>query len=275
MGGKQQSVRGDAGVVRFAWLSDPHLSALPDLEPYRRRFAEAVAGARAGSPDFTLITGDLVDQANVESYELFHRVAAELSGPVYCVPGNHDVGEKRFAGAPPGSIITAERLAVFRSGGVPAWQSFAVRGRHFFLLTSSLLGSGLADEGLQWEWLERELASLDGAPTYLAWHHPLYLDAADEPGGTYWNVEPEPRARLLKLMKSHHVRAVFTGHIHRGLRHEQQGTALFTQTAVSFGLGAPEERVEGWSLVTLTEDAPPQIDFHRLPPGGTTIPEQR
>jgi alkaline phosphatase D len=274
MEGKQRAVRSDAGVVRFAWLSDPHLSVQPDLEPYRRRFAEAVAGARAVSPDFTLITGDLVDQADAESYDLFQRVAAELPGPLYCVPGNHDVGEKRFAAAPAGSIVTPERLAAYRAVAGPTWQSFTVRGRHFLLLTSSLLGSGLPDEPLQWEWLERELASHEGAPVYMAWHHPLYLETLDEPGGTYWNVEPEPRARLLKLLKSHRVRALFTGHIHRGLRHRRHGTELFTQTAVSFGLGKPEERVEGWSTVTLAEDAAPQVDFHRLTPGGTHIRDQ-
>jgi len=159
MCGKQQAVRSDAGVVRFAWLSDTHLSAQADLEPYRRRFAEAIAGARAARPDFTLVTGDLVDKANAESYELFRRGVADLPGPVFCVPGNHDVGEKRFEAAPPGSVVTSERMAAYRAASGLAWQRFSVQGRHFLLLTSSLFGSGLPDERQQWEWLERELAS--------------------------------------------------------------------------------------------------------------------
>jgi 3',5'-cyclic AMP phosphodiesterase CpdA len=200
-------------------------------------------------------------------------MAGELPGPVYVLPGNHDVGEKRFAAAPAGSIVTPERLAVYRASAGPTWQAFEVRGSRFVLLTSSLFGSGLPDEAAQWEWLENQLAGHREAPLYLSFHHPLYLEAVDEPGGTYWNVEPGPRKRLLKLLKSHHVRALFTGHIHRGLRHLVHGTELLTQTAISFGLGAPEARVEGWSLVTLADGAPPEVAFQRLTPGGTSIRE--
>jgi 3',5'-cyclic AMP phosphodiesterase CpdA len=258
--------------LRFAWLSDPHLGTGVDLEAFRRRFAEAVAGARATAPAFTLITGDLVDQADPESYDYYRRLAAELPGPVYCVPGNHDVGEKRFAAAPQGSVVTTERLALYRAQAGPTWHTFEAAGRHFLLLTSSLLGSGLPDEAAQWTWLEAELAKRTPAPLYLALHHPLFLDTPDEPGGTYWNVEPAPRKRLLALLQQHGVRAVFSGHIHRGLRHCYSGTELLTQTAVSFGLGDPDHRVEGWSLVTLN-DAAPELEFQRLTPGGAVIRE--
>jgi 3',5'-cyclic AMP phosphodiesterase CpdA len=262
----------DPGTVRFAWLSDLHLSPEPDLEPYIRRFTEAVESAVRAAPDFTLITGDLVDQAEPESYALFRRLAPTLPGPVYVLPGNHDVGEKRFDGAPPGSVVDAEKLARFRAEAGATWQSFEVQGHHFYLLTSSLFGSGLPDEAAQWEWLENGLASRNRAPSYLVFHHPLYLSDPEELGGNYWNVEPEPRTRFLGLLEKHRIPAVFTGHIHRGLRHCYRGTRLLTQTAVSFGLGMPEERVEGWSVVTL-RDHVPEIDFRRLTPGGPEIRE--
>jgi 3',5'-cyclic AMP phosphodiesterase CpdA len=272
MAGKPQPA-GRERALRFAWLSDLHLSAAPDLRAYRRRFAEAADGARAAAPEFTLVTGDLVEQSDRRSYALFRRLLRDLPAPVYFLPGNHDVGEKRFDAAPPGTVVTADTLARYRDEAGPTWHRFDAAGYRFLALTSSLFGSGLPEEAEQWEWLEREIAAGDGAPGCLVFHHPLYLDAPDEPGGTYWNVEPQPRERLLRLTSRHGIRAVFTGHIHRSLRHRYNGTALLTQTAVSFGLGAPDQRVEGWSLVTL-RGAEPEIAFHRLTPGGTIIREE-
>jgi 3',5'-cyclic AMP phosphodiesterase CpdA len=269
MSGKSP-VAGINGVARFVWLSDLHLSPAPDLEAYRQRFAEAVTGASTTAADFTLITGDLVDQSDPKSYSLFRHVIRDLPGPVYFLPGNHDVGEKRFDGAPPGSVVTPEKLTRYRAEAGATWQAFDSHGHRFLLLTSSLFGSGLPDEEAQWEWLEQELETRSGIPTSLIFHHPLYLESPAEPGGTYWNVEPEPRSRLLELLGRHQIRAVFTGHIHRCLRHQYRDTHLLTQTAVSFGLGAPDQRVEGWSVVTL-RDTTPEVDFHRLTPGGTVI----
>jgi 3',5'-cyclic AMP phosphodiesterase CpdA len=270
MAEKRRAAGSEGGAVRFAWFSDPHLNGAPDLAAYQRRFEEATAGARSASPQFTLITGDLVDDADSASYALFRRAAGALPHPVYCLPGNHDVGEKRFAAAPPGSVVTPEKLERYRAEAGPTWYRFEAAGRHFFVLTSSLFGSGLADETAQWRWLEQALTGERGQSCYLAFHHPLYLETPDEPGGTYWNVEPEPRARLLDMLERHSVRAVFTGHVHRGIRHCYRGTHLLTQTAISFGLGKPDERVEGWSVVTLGNHEP-KIDFHRLTPGGPVI----
>src|SRR5437763_5114672 len=104
----------EQGAPRFAWLSDLHLSPAPDLEAYRRRFTEAIDSARGAAPDFTLITGDLVDQAEDQSYAVFRRLIGKLSGPVYFLPGNHDVGEKQFAGAPLGGVVDAKKLERYR-----------------------------------------------------------------------------------------------------------------------------------------------------------------
>jgi 3',5'-cyclic AMP phosphodiesterase CpdA len=273
MAGRQRAAGREVETLQFIWLSDPHLSGAPELEAFRRRFAEAVVAARSTDPAFTLITGDLVDQADSVSYALFRHEARELPGPVHCLPGNHDVGEKRFEAAPPGTVVTSEMLARYREAAGPTWYAFEACHHQFLVLTSSLFGSGLPEEATQWDWLERELARSHGFPTYLAFHHPLYLESPDEPGGTYWNVEPRPRARLFELIEKYGVRAVFTGHVHRSLRHCYRGTRLLTQTAVSFGLGVPEERVEGWSLVTL-RDGEPELDFRRLTPGGVVIREQ-
>lgn len=41
-------------------------------------------------PDLLLVTGDLVDRADLDSYRLFQQALAPLGLPMLAIPGNHD-----------------------------------------------------------------------------------------------------------------------------------------------------------------------------------------
>ena len=61
----------------------------------------------------------------------------------------------------------------------------------------------------------------------------------------YWNIEPEPRQRLLKLLGERGVATVLSGHLHRPLTNRSDGILFVTTGPVSFGLprGKPDGRV--------------------------------
>jgi hypothetical protein len=100
-------------------------------------------------------------------------------------------------------------------------------------------------------------------------HYPLYLKTPDEPGDPYWNVEPEPRARLLALLaKTDNLRAVLSGHLHRGLTNRGEGSSvpgalLYTSPPVSFGLPRGHQP-EGWSLITISRTGEVSAAFRPL-----------
>lgn len=55
----------------------------PQLEAIIERVAE-------WSPDAVVVSGDITEQSEPESYAFFQRVLAQLNVPVYCQSGNHD-----------------------------------------------------------------------------------------------------------------------------------------------------------------------------------------
>jgi Icc protein len=84
--------------IRFAQVSDIHL--VPETacrwwwmsDSPRRQLEAAVAHLnQVPDLDFVVFTGDLVDQADPESFELFREILAQLRMPYYLSLGNHDV----------------------------------------------------------------------------------------------------------------------------------------------------------------------------------------
>ena len=94
-------------------------------------------------------------------------------------------------------------------------------------------------------------------------YYPPYVNKADEPGGGYWNIEPEPRARLLAALQRGGVKILLTGHLHYQATNHYEGMLIETTAAVSFGIPHPLAP-EGWTLVTMQPKGDPKIEFHRV-----------
>jgi 3',5'-cyclic-AMP phosphodiesterase len=83
-----------AGALRFVQISDSHIGfnkeANPDVTATLR---EAVTKIKAASdqPSFVLHTGDLTHLSKPEEFDTLQQVLAELSLPVFYVPGEYDV----------------------------------------------------------------------------------------------------------------------------------------------------------------------------------------
>ena len=194
-------------------VSDTHLSATHAY--FTDNWQVFVDEVRALAPDLVINTGDFSfnGPAVVEDLAFSHAEAERLGVPYLAVPGNHDVGE-------PGDNprlkqpVNDARLANWKRyfgddrfvRDIESWRLIGINGE--------LLGSGLPAEEDQWAFLETSLHEAADRSLGLFTHKPLFATEPDEVASK-WSTLPEPRARLLKLLKDHNARFVASGHLHR------------------------------------------------------------
>lgn len=211
-------------MARIIVISDPHLS--PTHGFFWDNWCRACEVANRLEADAVIVSGDLcINGPDSDAEVAFARQAlARLKPAVHAIPGNHDVGDE-----PPGQaadqIIDARRLQRWMS--IFGADHFAFDAGRWRVLgiNAQLLGSGLPQESEQDAWLDAELGAAS-RPVLLALHKPLFLQSSDEAETTATSVNPEPRARLLRRLRSAPVQAVISGHLHchrdvvrEGLRH--------------------------------------------------------
>ena len=93
-----------------------------------------------------------------------------------------------------------------------------------------MLGSGLPREAKQWSCWIRNWRVLRHC-TLLLTHYPLFIKTPDKRAGSTWNIEPEPRKRLLVALKKGGVKAVLSGHLHSPLNLQADGITYITTQA--------------------------------------------
>lgn len=219
--------------MRVIQISDTHLSPgkmhfLDNWPPLARWIAEQ-------QPDLVIHTGDVtVDGAGVEE-DLRHAAGLmrALGVPFRAVPGNHDVGDAGHGHQP----VDAERLGRWRSHfGADRWIEDAENWR-LIGFDAMLLGSGEPEEVVQDDWLRTVMSN--AADRHIAWflHRPLFLDRPDEADTGYWPVKPQPRSRLIELVRRYSVGVVASGHLHRARDFTRAGTRYIWAPASSFLVG--------------------------------------
>jgi 3',5'-cyclic AMP phosphodiesterase CpdA len=219
--------------MRIIQISDTHLSR--GKPHFADNWPPLVAWIAAQNPDLVIHTGDVtIDGADVED-DL--RYAAELMRSLgvrfRAVPGNHDVGDAGHPRQP----VTDARLARWRAYfGLGRWFE-DVEGIRLVGLDAMLLGSGNREEAAQAAWLDAVMEGAGGRQ--IAWflHRPLFLDSPGEPDTGYWSVMPQPRARLIELVRRHSVALVASGHLHKAHRTVCEGTRYLWAPASSFLVG--------------------------------------
>ena len=157
-------------------------------------------------PDLLVITGDLVEKPDRESYEHFLELIEPINIPTFVLPGNHDdpvLMQEMFADTPyfPVQDPTAQ---------------FAIEDHDFRLLAlnSHAGGSELPEfDGKHLEWLRQELPKSD-KPTLIAIHHPPMVTGIEfiDMGGTEWF---SGLKEVLDGTKNVHL--VICGHCHTDL----------------------------------------------------------
>ena len=196
---------------RFVQISDTQLG-FSSYDADGRAFRRAVDRINALKPDFVIICGDLVNDAGnpPRAYPDFKEITAGFTMPVYCVPGNHDVGLPTHATA----------VNNYRAVIGPDNLSFDHHGWTFIGLNTQTLAlpANHPEYLAQQTWLRQTLARAAAAkqPAVVFGHVPPFLATPDEKP-EYFNYPQPVRREMLELYRANGVRAVISGHTHRQL----------------------------------------------------------
>lgn len=156
----------------IAHLSDPHLA--PQGELYQSildttpRFAEALTQAAAHAPDLLILSGDLSEQGDPESYAIARDLLAALPCPVLAIPGNHDDREAFRTGLSGLSNLvplpaTGPLHAIAEGPVRVIGLDVTVPGKHHGRVTPDHA-----------DWLDAALRTAPDTPTLLVLHQPPY-----------------------------------------------------------------------------------------------------
>ena len=249
-----------AGEVRIALISDTHTTrgTKGDQPLYAGRLNAVIAAVNEAKVDFALVAGDLTDDSKPASDADYLAQISRLKAPVFWVPGNHDLGPKAIAGGKTGPL--PRRLAAYEARFGDSFYVKSCAGVRIIGVNSQIPGGILPAVDAQWAMLEKALAAPVPEHTVVFMHMPPFLKTADEGSDPYWNWEPEPRKRLLALLRRGRVKTVLTGHLHYELTNHLGDMLIYTTPPVSFGLPrgvAPQ----GWTLVTLPKSGEARIEF--------------
>ena len=204
---------------RVSHISDTHLA--PRLRKINENFHRVSEHIGATRPDIVINTGDLAFDAPTKRDDLAFSKTLHETLPVACryLPGNHDIGDNPTQFGPPAEQpVTEENRQRFVSVvGEDHW-SFQAAGWWFIGLNSMVMGSGLAFEGEQFDWLASQLAAAGSKPVGLFLHKPLYPSTPDDPelAATSNRYVPQPaRRHLIELLEAVDLRLIASGHIHQ------------------------------------------------------------
>jgi 3',5'-cyclic AMP phosphodiesterase CpdA len=210
----------------FAVIADSHFrvhgddpqSSHPSDAGHNDRNRRVVAHLLQIRPDWVVHLGDVPHPVpGLTAHAVALGIAKETYAPLgdiplTVVPGNHDVGDKPrpWANAPG---VGLDKHRVFQETWGAPWGSFDHHGVHFVWIDTPILNTGQPMEQAQWDWLEADLAAAAGRRCFAFVHYPPYLCEPHEPEH-YDNLAEPGRSRLLGLLASHGVEALFAGHVH-------------------------------------------------------------
>lgn len=220
-------------MVRIIALSDIHLS--PTHGFFWRNWCIARDFATMRNPEAVIVNGDLCINGPEDDGEMAFaaRALRELSGPVYALPGNHDVGDEP-PGQDPEQIVDAPRLERWRRFlGADRWAFHAGNWR-LIGVNAQLFGSGLPQEAEQLDWLHEQLAAAGREPVALFVHKPLFIDSPDSDPAGPGCTPPAPRKALLGLIETSGVRLVVSGHLHQHRDFTLKGVRYLWLPAIAF-----------------------------------------
>eukprot|EP01105_Mastigella_eilhardi_P012129 TRINITY_DN2791_c0_g1_i2.p1 TRINITY_DN2791_c0_g1~~TRINITY_DN2791_c0_g1_i2.p1 ORF type:complete len:304 (+),score=102.14 TRINITY_DN2791_c0_g1_i2:46-957(+) len=202
----------------FCVLGDPQVGFGADgVEEDGARLAAAVRRARelVGATGALLVAGDLTDAwLPAEVRALYAAFSSWPAGvPVFAALGNHDVVQTE-----------GDPLAVYAQlANYPQYYAALHRGCRFLCLDSNALRAGAAAAEAHLQWLAEQSSGRAKPPrhSFALMHHPPFEHDPDE-GSNSWNVPPDVRPRLLRLLADAGVRDILCGHRHVTLVREVQ-----------------------------------------------------
>ena len=202
--------------------------------PETQLFSKAIRYANEYKPDFVVMCGDMVHEADSEDQrnELF-RIASQLNKdiPIYWVAGNHDVGNTPTAGT-----LNAYRELFGKDN-----YAFQMENYYFIAINSSVCSDpSLVPE--EWEsligFLENELgkaSDMNATHKIVFLHHPLFLEIPDETNN-YFTIPFSRRQEIISLLDQNNASGVFSGHLHRNNYRNIKGIEYVSTGPVGYPL---------------------------------------
>jgi predicted phosphodiesterase len=202
--------------------------------PETQLFSRAIRYANEYKPDFVVMCGDMVHEADSEDQrnELF-RITSQLNKdiPIYWVAGNHDVGN-----TPTASTLNAYRELYGKDN-----YAFQMENYYFIAINSSVCSDpSLVPE--EWDsligFLEIELkkaSNMNAIHKVVFLHHPLFLETSDEPDN-YFVIPFQRRQEIISLLDQNKASAVFSGHLHRNNYRNIKGIEYVSTGPVGYPL---------------------------------------
>jgi len=242
----------------IAQLTDIHIGFDPEEEPEElnlRRFRATLARLLAGPnrPDMLVVSGDITDNGDIESFEDAAALLAGCPFPVWPMVGNHDSREGLFRAFP----------NVRGEGGFVQYAVDAGSLRLILLDTLEPGRHGGAFCGARAKWLANELAAHPDTPTVIFMHHPPVVSGIDwmDPAA-----EEDWIARFGAVVdRQDQIIAIHCGHLHRPISTTFRGIPLSVTSSVAPLVAMDLRPVDmhhpdGRDLIT-TE--PPRYALHR------------
>ncbi len=241
--------------MKIIHLSDTHLKKgkfdLFGLDPKKRlRLAIDNINKHHSDADFIVVTGDLTDKGEVETYKVLKDILDNAVPKVYTILGNHDKRE---------NYLKVFDDAFENDGFVQG--SFLLNNKAFIFLDTLIPGTCSGDMcDVRFSWFENELKKYESNDVYLFMHHPpmdtgIYL--MDIVG-----FESKQRMKDI-LLKNENIKHIFFGHVHRFVSGVYVGKSFNctrgTNHQVAYQFGREElyftnEEKAGYSIVEINDD---------------------
>ncbi|KAA9133077.1 hypothetical protein F3N42_01565 [Marinihelvus fidelis] len=223
-------------MTRLVQITDTHIQppgerlyGLVDTSEHLRATIATIRRIRP-TPDLVVITGDLVERADAESYAHFLELVSPLEMPVYVLPGNHDEPEMMA------SLLS--HTTCFPVSDDTFQYAVEINGFRMLALNSHAGGSELPElDGEHLDWLKNELPRSD-APTLLAIHHPPMQTGIEfiDMGGSAWY-----QGLKTVLEGEHNVRLIICGHCHTDLVGRIANVPVYMSGAIAHQLVAARD----------------------------------
>ncbi len=218
--------------MKLIWLSDLHFLPSPATVLGFDSTAHLTAAINDinrfhTEANYCIITGDLVEDGQIESYAQLNRLLDPLPMPILPLVGNHD-----------------NRTALRQVFSLPLNHStdfiqYVVETPKGIIICLDTLTPG-QDEGtldaVRLNWLEQTLAETSGTPCYLFMHHP----PIDLGLGILDGQNLVDNQAFIDLIKQHsQVRHIFAGHVHRPISASLAGIPLSVMRSLLYQAPLP------------------------------------
>ncbi len=211
----------------IAQMTDIHIGFDPEAKPEelnRIRFRETLARLikAPNEPDMLVLSGDLTDRGDRDSFEKLTAQLSEAPWPIYPLVGNHDSRAELLRAFPDCPTMEGGfvQYAIEQDGLLILMLDTLEEGRH---------GGAFCEKRAAW--LTDQLRSHPDTPTLIFMHHPPVVSGIGwmDPGDD----EPWMQHLAAALEGQSQVLALHCGHLHRPINTQFAGIPLSVTPSVA------------------------------------------